>query len=106
MPEYTISTRSGADWPAIPAGDLSRHLAPESLHCEIEDDGDVLVLRNDEATVSVSQELAGTWYVDVEGSLSPESADSIASEIAQQLGEATGEQGVWYRVTDSWTRQG
>ncbi|MET8162877.1 hypothetical protein ABZT34_01225 [Streptomyces sp. NPDC005329] len=100
MPEYTISTQSGADWPAIPAGELSSHLAPKSLPCEIVEDGSVLVLRIGDATVHISWELLGTWYVDIEGSASFEQADSIASEIARQLGDATAERAVWYRVAD------
>ncbi|OIK27986.1 hypothetical protein [Streptomyces malaysiense] len=100
MPEYTISTRSGADWPDIPAGKLSSHLAPKSQPCEIVEDGSVLVLRIGDATIHVSWEILGTWYVDIEGSASLEQADTIASEIARQLGDATAEQAAWYRVTD------
>ncbi|MFE0473162.1 hypothetical protein ACFW2V_16225 [Streptomyces sp. NPDC058947] len=96
MPEYTISAQSGIDWPAVPVGNL----APKSLPCEIDEGSDGLVVRAGEATVRVSWELAGTWYVDVEGAESPASADSIAAEIARQLGDATGQQAVWYRVTD------
>ncbi|MFH0173306.1 hypothetical protein ACIA6D_11835 [Streptomyces cacaoi] len=100
MPEYTISTRSGADWPDIPAGKLSSHLAPKALQCEIVEDSSVLVLRIGDSTVSVSWELLGTWYVDIEGPESPEQADTITSEIARQLGDATADQAVWYRVAD------
>lgn len=100
MPEYTISTQSGSDWPDMPAGDLSSYLLPQSLECKIVDDSDVLVFRAGKATVSVSWELAGMWYVDIEGSEPSASADLIAAEIAQQLGEATGEQAVHYKVTD------
>ncbi|USQ88389.1 hypothetical protein NFX46_34340 [Streptomyces phaeoluteigriseus] len=100
MPEYAISTQSGAGWPAPAAGALSRHLAPRSLPYEIVDDSDVLVLRIAGATVTVSWELADSWYVDIEGSPSAEWADSVASEIAGRLGQATGERAAWYRVTD------
>lgn len=100
MPEYTISTQSGSDWPDMPAGNLSSCLLPQSLECKIVDDSDVLVFRAGKATVSVSWELAGTWYVDIEGSESSGSADLIAAEIAQQLGEATGEQAVHHKITD------
>ncbi|MGN2361011.1 hypothetical protein [Streptomyces luridiscabiei] len=100
MPEYTIGTRSGSDWPAIPAGGLSSYLLPKSLQCKIVDDSDVLVFRVGKATVSASWELAGTWYVDIEGSQSSASADLIAAEIAQQLGDAAGEQAIHYKVTD------
>lgn len=100
MPEYTISTQSGRDWPDMPAGDLSSYLLPKSLQCKIVDDSEGLVFRAGNATVSVSWELAGTWYIDIEGSESSGSADLIASEIAQQLGDATGEQAVQYKVTD------
>ncbi|MGW6403373.1 hypothetical protein [Streptomyces sp. NPDC055134] len=100
MPEYTISTESGSDWPDIPPGDLSSYLLPKSRRCEIVDGSDALVFRVGKATVSVSWELAGTWYVDVEGSESSELADLIAAEIAQQLGAATGEQSLHYKVTD------
>ncbi|MFE3270004.1 hypothetical protein [Streptomyces sp. NPDC059215] len=100
MPEYTISTQSGNDWPDLPAGDLSRHLLPKSLQCKIVNDSGALIFRTGQATVSVSWELAGTWYVDIEGPESSGFADLIAAEIAQQLGEATGEQAVHYKVTD------
>ncbi|WP_406110183.1 hypothetical protein OG698_45645 [Streptomyces sp. NBC_01003] len=100
FPEYTISTESGSDWPDVPAGNLSSYLLPRSLEREIVDDSDALVFRVDKATVSVSWELAGTWYVDVEGCEVSELADLIAAEIAQQLGDATGEQAVRCRVTD------
>ncbi|MFH8739169.1 MULTISPECIES: hypothetical protein [unclassified Streptomyces] len=100
MPEYTISTQSGSDWPDMPAGGLSSYLLPKSLQCKILDDSDVLVFRAGKATVSVSWELAGTWYVDIEGCESSGSADLIAAEIAQQLGDATGEQAVHCKVTD------
>ncbi|MFD5267485.1 hypothetical protein [Streptomyces sp. NPDC058335] len=100
MPEYTISTQSGADWPVIPVGKLSSYLAPKSFQYEVVDDSSVLVLRVGGATVSVSWELLGAWYVAIEGSDSLERADSVASEIARQLEDATGEQAIWYRVTD------
>lgn len=100
MPEYTISTQSGSDWPDMPAGDLSSYLLPKSLQCQIVDDSDVLVFHAGTATVSVSWELAGTWHVEIEGSESSSSADLIAAEIAQQLGDATGEQAIHYKVTD------
>ncbi|MDQ1037382.1 hypothetical protein QFZ75_003798 [Streptomyces sp. V3I8] len=100
MAEYTISTQSGSDWPDMPTGDLSSYLLPKSLQCKIVDDSDVLVFRAGRATVSVSWELAGTWYVDIEGSESSASAELIAAEIAQQLGDATGEQAVHYKITD------
>ncbi|MGA5251864.1 hypothetical protein ACPCIX_23875 [Streptomyces pseudogriseolus] len=100
MPEYTISTQSGRDWPDMPAGDLSSYLLPKSLQCKIVDDSEGLVFRAGKATVSVYWELAGTWYIDIEGSESSGSADLIAAEIAQQLGVATGEQAVQYKVTD------
>ncbi len=90
MAEYRISAQSGADWPAMPDENLSDYLVPESLRCEVEEDSDVLVLRVDEVIVSVSWELAETWYVDVEGSVSPASADSIVSGIAQRLVFARG----------------
>ncbi|MET9041121.1 hypothetical protein [Streptomyces mirabilis] len=73
---------------------------PQLPQCEIVNDSDVLVLRIGETTVSASWELASTWYIDVEDSASPESADSIASEIAHRLGEAAGKQALWNRVTD------
>ncbi|WP_328733591.1 hypothetical protein [Streptomyces bobili] len=80
MPEYTISTQSGVDWPALPPGKLSsHHLTPPHLDCEIVEDGSVLVLRIGVATVSVSWELLGTWCVGIEGSETPEWADSVAS---------------------------
>lgn len=95
------STQSGADWPAVPPGKLSSHLTPPHLNCEVVEDGSVLVLRIGVATVSVSWELAGTWYVGIEGSETPEWADSVTSEIAQQLAKATCAEAVYYRVTDS-----
>ncbi|MER6433771.1 hypothetical protein ABT272_39605 [Streptomyces sp900105245] len=100
MPEYTISTHDGSDWPDVPAGNLSTCLLPKSLECEIVDDDGLLVFRADKATVTVSWELAGTWYVDIEGSESSGSADLLAAEIAQRLGDATGAQAVHHKVTD------
>ncbi|MEU8949365.1 hypothetical protein [Streptomyces sp. NPDC048489] len=100
MPEYTISTQSGSDWVALPAGNLSHHLLPKSLQCEIVDDTDVLTFRSGKAVASVSWELAGTWYVSVEGAESSGLADLIAAKVAQQLGDATGQQAVHHKVTD------
>ncbi|MER5860542.1 hypothetical protein ABT131_33860 [Streptomyces sp900105245] len=100
MPEYTISTHGGSDWPDVPAGDLSAYLLPKSLECEIVDDHGVLVFRAGKATVTVSWELAATWYIDIEGSESTGSADQLAAEIAQQLGDATGAEAVHHKVAD------
>lgn len=97
--EYTISTASGNDWPALPQKDYASILQPRSLICEpAEEDGDHS-FRAGTATVSASWELAGTWYVCVEGAATA-AADAIVAEMARQLGEATGEAARHYRITD------
>ncbi|MEV6251260.1 hypothetical protein AB0M38_34585 [Streptomyces sp. NPDC051742] len=97
--EYTISTASGNDWPAMPGTDYATLFQPRSLLCEpVEAEGDHS-FRTGATLVSVSWELAGTWAVYVEGAVSPEAADLIVEEMAQQLSEATGETALYYRVT-------
>ncbi|MEU9858957.1 hypothetical protein [Streptomyces sp. NPDC047974] len=97
--EYTISTASGNDWPAMPGADYATLFQPRSLTCEpAEAEGDHC-FRTGAALVSVSWELAGTWAVYVEGAVSLEAADLIVEEMAQQLSEATGETALHYRVT-------
>ncbi|MGW7259282.1 hypothetical protein [Streptomyces sp. NPDC054834] len=99
MPEYTISTAEGDDWPALRVS-LATALQPRSFQCEIVQDDHLLTLRTGGTTIQASWELAGTWYVDVDGAPSLETADHIAAEIALQLGEATGKRAVHYRITD------
>ncbi|MER7541024.1 hypothetical protein ABTX77_40690 [Streptomyces sp. NPDC097704] len=97
--EYTISTASGNDWPALPGIDFATLLRPRSLVCEpTEGEGDHS-FRTGTVLVSASWELAGTWGVRVEGAASPEAADLIVEEMARQLGEAAGETALHYRVT-------
>ncbi|MEU1226177.1 hypothetical protein [Streptomyces sp. NPDC005828] len=97
--EYTISTASGNDWPALPGIDFATLFQPRSLVCEpAEGEGDHS-FRTGTALVSVSWELADTWAVYVEGAASPEAADLIVEEMARQLGEAAGETALHYRVT-------
>ncbi|MFC8587502.1 hypothetical protein ACFUGD_23575 [Streptomyces sp. NPDC057217] len=100
MPEYTISPENGDDWPSLPVGGLAHRLLPRSVPSEVVTDSDVLVFRVGGATVSTSWELAGTRYVGIEGAESSESADRVAAEIAQRLGDATGTRPVHRRVTD------
>ncbi|MER5202430.1 hypothetical protein [Streptomyces sp. NPDC002825] len=96
--EYTISTSSGNDWPALPGVDYATLFQPRSRACEpAEAEGDHS-FRTGTALISVSWELAGTWAVSVEGAASLESADLIVEEMARQLGEATGETALHYRV--------
>jgi hypothetical protein len=99
MPEYTISTADGDDWPALGVG-LAAALQPRSFECEILEDSDVLTFRTGTATVSASWELLGTWYVNVENAPSPETADLIVAEMARQLAQATRQQAIHYRITD------
>ncbi|MFF8381332.1 hypothetical protein ACF07V_35060 [Streptomyces sp. NPDC015661] len=96
--EYTISTASGNDWPALPGIDYATLFRPPSLVCEsAEAEGDHS-FRTGTALISVSWELAGTWAVCVEGAASLEAADLIVGEMARQLGEATGETALHSRV--------
>ncbi|MFE1290207.1 hypothetical protein [Streptomyces sp. NPDC058751] len=99
MPEYTISTADGDAWPALGAG-LAAVLQPRSRQCEILQDDALLRLRTEGTDVEASWELAGTWYVYVEGAPSLEAADQMVNEMAAQLGEATGKQAVHHRITD------
>ncbi|MET7696895.1 hypothetical protein [Streptomyces sp. NPDC005485] len=99
MPEYTISTADGSDWPAL-GTNLSAVLLPRSFECEILRDSEMLTFRTSTATVSASWELLGTWYVHVEDAVSSEVADEHVAEMASQLGQATGQQAVHYRITD------
>ncbi|MDN3024964.1 hypothetical protein [Streptomyces sp. S.PB5] len=99
MPEYTISTADGDDWPALGVS-LAAVLRPRSFECEVVEDSEVLTFRTGAATVSASWELLGTWYVDVEDVPSLETADLIVAEMARQLAEATGRQAVQHRITD------
>ncbi|CCK24560.1 hypothetical protein BN159_0181 [Streptomyces davaonensis JCM 4913] len=99
MPEYTISTADGNDWPTL-GTNLAAVLKPRSFECEILENTDVLTFRSGATTVSASWELLGTWYVDIEDAPSPETADRLVDEMARQLGEATGQQAIHYRVTD------
>jgi len=99
MPEYTISTEDGEDWPAL-GNSLAAVLQPGSFECEIMEDTDVLTFRTGPATVSASWELLGTWYVDVEDAPSPETADLIVADMAHRLAEATGRQAIHHRITD------
>ncbi|GAA3831599.1 hypothetical protein GCM10022206_82560 [Streptomyces chiangmaiensis] len=55
---------------------------------------------SDPITVAASLELAGTWYVYVDGAASLEAADSIVAEMAQQLGRTTGETPNYHGITD------
>lgn len=97
--DYTISTASGNDWPALPGTDYATLFRPHSLDCEsAEAEGDHS-FRTGTALISVSWELAGTWAVYVEGADSLEAADLIVEEMARQLGEATGETALHHRVT-------
>lgn len=98
MPEYTISTADGDDWPSLSAS-LSAVLLPRSFDCQILQDSDVLTFRTGTATVSASWELLGTWYVHVEEAPSPATADVLVTEMARQLGEAMGQEAVHYRIT-------
>lgn len=92
-------SESRSDWPAFPHSDCATVLQPRSLVCEpAEEDGDHS-FRAGTATVSASWELPGTWAVYVEGAASLEAADLIVAEMAQQLGEATGETACHYRIT-------
>ncbi|MEU2074856.1 hypothetical protein [Streptomyces sp. NPDC013489] len=96
--DYTISTASGNDWPALPGTDYATLFRPRSLVCEsAEAEGDHS-FRTGTALISVSWELAGTWAVHVEGAASMEAADLIVEEMARQLGEATGETALHHRV--------
>jgi hypothetical protein len=98
--EYTISTASGDDWPVLPRDDFPAVLQPRSFECHaIEGDGDHS-FRTGNATVSASWELAGTWYVCVDGASVLDAADAIVAEMAQQLGDATGKTATYYRITD------
>ncbi|MEU4106175.1 hypothetical protein [Streptomyces tanashiensis] len=97
--EYTIRTAGGNDWPALPGVDFATLFQPRSLVCEPADGEGDYSFRTGTALVSVSWELAGTWYVTVEGSASPEAADLIVAELAQQLGEASEKTAVHARVT-------
>ncbi|MFB7830815.1 hypothetical protein [Streptomyces sp. NPDC056056] len=96
--DYTISTASGNDWPALPGTDCATLFRPRSLVCEsAEAEGDHS-FRTGTALISVSWELATTWAVHVEGAASLEAADLIVEEMARQLGEATGETALHHRV--------
>lgn len=97
--EYTISTVSGNDWPALPGSDFATVFQPRSLVCEPAEGAGDHAFRAGPALISVSWELAGTWAVHVEGAASPEAGDLIVAEIAQQLSEATGEMASHHRVT-------
>ncbi|MDQ0775847.1 hypothetical protein QF026_004313 [Streptomyces aurantiacus] len=100
MTEYMISTASGGDWPVVPRDDLPAVLQPRSFKCHAtQGDGDHS-FRTANATVSASWELAGTWYVYVDGAPALATADAIVAEMAQQLGEATGRTATYYRITD------
>ncbi|MEU1408120.1 hypothetical protein ABZ471_38375 [Streptomyces sp. NPDC005728] len=100
MAEYTISTASGDDWPVLPRDDFPAVLQPRSFACNaIEGDGDHS-FRTGNTTVSASWELAGTWYVHVDGAPSLDAADAIVAEMALQLGDATGMTANYYRITD------
>lgn len=90
MAEYTISTANGDDWPVVPRAAFQVVLPPRSIACDaVEGDGDHS-FRTGNITVSASWELPGTWYVEVDGAPSLDTADAIVAEIARQLGEATG----------------
>ncbi|MBG7699517.1 hypothetical protein ABZT16_09650 [Streptomyces flaveolus] len=100
MAEFTLSTASGDDWPVLPRADFPAVLHPRSFECHaIEGESDHS-FRTGDAMVSASWELAGTWYVSVDGAPDPDAADAIVAEMAQQLGEATGKTATWYRITD------
>ncbi|MEW2246837.1 hypothetical protein AB0907_05780 [Streptomyces sp. NPDC006975] len=100
MAEYTISTASGDDWPVLPRDDFEAVLQPRSFACDAVDaDGDHS-FRTGDTAVSASWELAGTWYVYVDGAPSLNVADAIVAEMAQQLGEASGKTANYYRITD------
>ncbi|MDT0391479.1 hypothetical protein [Streptomyces dubilierae] len=100
MAEYAISTASGDDWPALPRDDFPSALQPRAFECHaIQGDGDHS-FRTGSATVSASWELAGTWYVYVDGAPTLDAADAIVAGIAQQLGEATGKTATYCRITD------
>ncbi|MFD0318891.1 hypothetical protein [Streptomyces flavalbus] len=99
MPDYTIPTADGDDWPPLPVGPAAA-LQPTSLPCEVlEEDGD-LAFRVGGATVSASWELAGTWYVTVEDAASSAAADALVAEMASRLGEAAGKRAVHHRISD------
>ncbi|WP_225804388.1 hypothetical protein [Streptomyces sp. NK15101] len=96
--EHTISTASGNSWPALPGIDYATLFQPRSLVCgSAEAEGDHS-FRTGTALISVSWELASTWAVYVEGAASLEAADLIVEEMARQLGEATGETALHYRI--------
>ncbi|MGW2782736.1 hypothetical protein ACWC3X_16065 [Streptomyces populi] len=99
MPEYTISTADGDDWPPLGVS-RAEALRPRSRQCEILQDDALLRFRTGSTTVEASWELAGTWYVHVDGAPSLEAADRMVNEMADRLGEATGKQAVHHRVTD------
>ncbi|MGW7822740.1 hypothetical protein ACWGLF_32570 [Streptomyces puniciscabiei] len=100
MAEYTISTASGDDWPVLPRDDFEAVLQPRSFACDAVDSDVDHCFRTGNATVSASWELAGTWYVHVDGAPSLAAADAIVTEMAEQLGEATGKKANYYRITD------
>lgn len=102
VPEYTITTVSGDDWRTV-AGrrtGLASALAPRSPGWGL------LPGRGDHAfgcgstVVTLSWELAGTWYAEVEGDLALEEADGLVAEVAHRLGEATGQPARVHRISD------
>ncbi|MDA2803920.1 hypothetical protein [Nocardiopsis suaedae] len=109
MPGYMITTADGSDWPVVHRGDFEAVLHPRSLECaavepdEDEDGGGAQgdhVFRASGALVTASWELAGVWSVHIEGAAEPGTAESIVSEMARQLGEATGQAARHHRIVD------
>ncbi|MFF8831268.1 hypothetical protein [Streptomyces sp. NPDC015131] len=99
MIEYTISLVSGDDWPALPRGTYVSVLQPQSLSCERADgDGDHC-FRTGATLVCASWELAGTWYVCIEGAPSFAAADPIVAQMAHQLGQAAGQPAGYHRIS-------
>jgi hypothetical protein len=98
--EYTITTASGDDWPVLPRDDFPAVLQPRSFECHAIEGDDDHSFRTGNATVSASWELAGTWYVYVDGAPALDTADAIVAEMAQQLGQATGKTATYYQITD------
>ncbi|MDA2811778.1 hypothetical protein O4J56_14140 [Nocardiopsis sp. RSe5-2] len=111
MPGYMITTADGSDWPVVHRRDFEAVLQPRSRECTVvepgeneHEDGDGAegdhVFRTGGAVVSASWELAGVWSVHIEGAAEPGTAESIVSEMARQLGEATGQAARHHRIVD------